>query len=92
MQMGIIPAITHTASSDMVLYALVTLIADSLWILFSWVLFLFVWIAGSHAAQPYLSMEVDTLASRRLLLLLGPALFGMMRAIAACAFAAFPQA
>ena len=91
MQMGIIPAIAHTASEETVRYALATLIAVSRNVLFSILWFRFVFRAAPQAGTPYLNIDDDTHARRRLLLLLGPSTFGMILAIAFAALAAFSQ-
>ena len=80
MQMGIIPAITHTASEEIVLYALATLMDVSRNILFSFLWFRFVFSATPHAGTPYLNTDDDTRARRRLSLLLGPPTFGIILA------------
>ncbi|XP_065074186.1 uncharacterized protein LOC135698221 [Ochlerotatus camptorhynchus] len=92
MPIGIIPAITHTASIEMVLYALTTRMAMSRNVLLNFLWFCFVFSASIQAGPPYLSIDEETLARRRLLLLLGPELFGMILAIALMTFVAFSQA
>lgn len=57
MPIGIIPVITHTASDDMVLYALTTRIAMIRNVLFSFIWFRFVYSAVAQAGLPYLKSE-----------------------------------
>ena len=85
---------THTgyaASEAIVLYALATRMAIGLCVLLSFAQFLWVPSAVTYAAATYLSIDVETFAKRRRLLLLGPLLFGIILAIAVITFDAFSQ-
>lgn len=86
-----IPVITHTASDEMVLYALDTRIAISLNVRLSWTRFLPVFNAVDHTGAAYLTVDDDTLASNLLLLLLIAELLGMIRDSAEITAVAFLQ-
>lgn len=89
--MEIIPAITDTTFVEMALYALDTNIAMSRYALFNFVRFQLVAKVAIQAGTPNRFIDEDIKASRRLLLLLGPSLLGIILATALMSFAAFPD-